>query len=133
MKKSFLFLAVIISFCAVAQPKAKPFNAASRPKNLSDSALLDLVQKQTFRYFWDFAHPVSGIARERSNVAYDYGNEVVTTGGTGFGIMGIIVAADRKWISARYSCKHLLKMVKFLLKGKCLSWCISALAGWRNR
>ena len=48
-------------------------------KGLSDSALLDVVQKQTFRYFWDFAHPVSGMARERSNTDFNYGNEVVTT------------------------------------------------------
>jgi hypothetical protein len=88
--------------------------ASNRPKNLSDSALLDLVQKQTFRYFWDFAHPVSGMARERSNVAYEYGNEVVTTGGTGFGIMSIIVATDRKWITRDTAAKFLLKMVKFL-------------------
>jgi hypothetical protein len=38
-----------------------------RPTDLSDDALLDLVQRQTFRYFWDFAHPTSGLARERSN------------------------------------------------------------------
>src|ERR1700750_349605 len=50
---------------------------------LSDSALLDLVQKQTFKYFWDFADPVSGLARERSNVTAGYGNEVVTIGGSG--------------------------------------------------
>ncbi|MEO6979377.1 MAG: hypothetical protein ABI113_13390 [Mucilaginibacter sp.] len=36
-------------------------------KNISDSALLDIVQRQTFRYFWHFAHPVSGLARERDN------------------------------------------------------------------
>src|SRR4249919_3794779 len=63
-------------------------------KGLSDSALLDVVQKQTFRYFWDFAHPVSGMARERSNTT-DYGPETVTTGGTGFGVMSVIVAAER--------------------------------------
>ncbi|MEO8766659.1 MAG: hypothetical protein ABI416_20320, partial [Ginsengibacter sp.] len=34
-------------------------------KGLSDSALLDVVQRQTFRFFWHFAHPVSGLARER--------------------------------------------------------------------
>jgi len=45
--------------------------------NLSDNQLLDLVQKQTFHYFWDFAHPVSGLSRERSNVTH-YGPEVVT-------------------------------------------------------
>lgn len=85
-------------------------------QGLSDSALLDLVQRQTFRYFWDFAHPVSGLSRERSNVAYDYGDEVVTTGGTGFGIMSVIVAANRGWISRDTAAKFLLKMVRFLGK-----------------
>jgi hypothetical protein len=87
----------------------------SQQKNLTDSALLDLVQKQTFRYFWDFAHPVSGLARERSNVT-DYGPETVTIGGTGFGIMSVIVAAERKWISRDTAAKFLLKMTRFLVK-----------------
>jgi hypothetical protein len=104
------------SFAQVKERKVASFNAASRPKNLSDSALLDQVQKQTFRYFWDFAHPVSGLSRERSNVAYNYGNEVVTTGGTGFGIMAVIVATERKWITRDTAAKFLLKMVNFLLK-----------------
>ena len=87
-----------------------------RPTNLSDSGLLDLVQRQTFKYFWDFAHPVSGMARERSNVAFDYGNEVVTTGGTGFGVMAIIVATERGWIGRHTAAKDLLKMMRFLWK-----------------
>jgi len=53
--------------------------------------LLDLVQKQTIKYFWDFAHPVSGLARERSNITPQHGHEVVTTGGTGFGIKCFII------------------------------------------
>lgn len=84
--------------------------------NLSDEEIMDVVQRQTFRYFWDFAHPVSGMARERSNKAYDYGNEVTTTGGTGFGVMATIVAVHRGWISRDSATKHLLKMVKFLSK-----------------
>ncbi|MEI9957728.1 MAG: glucoamylase family protein [Ferruginibacter sp.] len=85
-------------------------------KDLSDSALLNLVQKQTFKYFWDFAHPVSGMARERSNQSFGYGNETVTTGGTGFGIMSVIVATERKWITRDTAAKFMLKMVNFLLK-----------------
>jgi len=85
-------------------------------KNLSDTALLTLVQKQTFKYFWDFAHPVSGMARERSNPAYGYGDEVVTTGGTGFGVMATIVAVERGWITRDSAARHLLKMVVFLSK-----------------
>ena len=61
-------------------------------QGLSDDELLEEVQRQTFRYFWDFAHPVSGLARDRSKEAYGYGNEVVTTGVTGFGIMSTIVS-----------------------------------------
>jgi hypothetical protein len=108
-----LLIGCLLCSNLIAQ-KAKPFRAADRPRNLSDSALLDIVQKQTFRYFWDFAHPVSGLARERSNVAYDYGDEVVTSGGTGFGVMAIIVAAERGWITRDTAAKRLLKMVKFL-------------------
>jgi hypothetical protein len=96
---------------------AKPsFDATKRPKNLSDTALLELVQKQTFKYFWDFGHPVSGLARERSNEAFDYGAEVVTTGGSGFGIMSIIVAAERKWITREQAADRMNKIVKFLWK-----------------
>ena len=111
IKKLFLYILLFLPIVSLSQSS---FNPANRPKNLSDTALLDFVQHQTFKYFWDFAHPVSGMARERSNVAYDYGNEVVTTGGTGFGVMAIIVATERKWISRDSAARHLLKMVKFL-------------------
>ncbi|SEA89669.1 glucoamylase family protein [Pedobacter hartonius] len=85
-------------------------------KNLTDEQLLDLVQKQTFRYFWDFGHPVSGMARERSNKSFDYGDEVVTTGGTGFGVMATIVAAERKFITREQAAARTKKIVDFLWK-----------------
>src|SRR5258708_27267060 len=49
-------------------------------KNIPDSELLDIVQRQTFRYFWHFGHPVSGLARERDNTVkavyyWDFINE----------------------------------------------------------
>ena len=124
MKPSFAIVTIVICLFAVnctAQKKKTPIPPGGiQPvgilKNLSDDQLLEVVQKQTFRYFWDFAHPVSGMARERSNTSFNYGHEVVTTGGTGFGIMATIVAAERKWISRDTAAKHLLKMMKFLFK-----------------
>ena len=122
MKKAALFLSVsfFLFFLAVSAQKTKPaaFDPKLREKNLSDSALLDLVQKQTFRYFWDFAHPVSGMARERSDKEFGYGHETVAVGGTGFGIMSVIVATERKWITRDTAAKFLLKMVNFLLKAE---------------
>lgn len=115
MKKIIFLLLFAIPLFTKAQKNNSAKNTG-QPAPLSDSALLNLVQKQTFNYFWDFAHPVSGMARERSNIAYDYGNEVVTTGGTGFGVMTTIVAVNRGWISRDTAARRLLKMVNFLLK-----------------
>jgi hypothetical protein len=115
----FIFCFVFFSLASYSQKNnTTNFNPAARQKNLTDTALLELVQKQTFRYFWDFAHPVSGLARERSNEAFDYGAEVVTSGGTGFGVMSTIVAVERGWISRDTAAKRLLKMVKFLWKAE---------------
>ncbi len=122
MKKlSLIIICLYFSLLATAQISGAEETPYTIPvvgiiPGLSDEEILDVVQRQTFRYFWDFAHPVSGMARERSNKAYDYGNEVVTTGGTGFGVMSTIVAVHRGWISRDSATKHLLKMVKFLSK-----------------
>ncbi len=83
-----------------------------------DTALLELVQRQTFRYFWDFAHPVSGLARDRSDPSPDFGSEVVATGASGFGIMAILVAAERGWIRRRDGARRLLRIVRFLKKAR---------------
>ena len=78
---------------------------------ISDDALLTLVQQQTFKYFWDFAHPASGMARERNTSA-----DIVTTGGSGFGIMAIIVAIERNFISRTAGVERFRKIVSFLEK-----------------
>jgi hypothetical protein len=76
---------------------------------ISDDSLLTLVQKQTFRYFWDYGHPVSGLARERSG-----SGEIVTIGGSGFGVMAILVAIERGFITRQQGFDKILTMVNFL-------------------
>ncbi len=76
---------------------------------LTDDQLLDKVQQQTFRYFWNFAHPVSGLARERNT-----SGDVVTTGGSGFGIMAIVTAIHRQFITRAEGLARLQKIVDFL-------------------
>ncbi len=105
--------AFFISISGISQNRS---NVACRPLDISDTSLLELVQKQTFRYFWEFAHPVSGMARERSNKTDEYGWETTTTGGTGFGIMATVVAVERKWIERDTAALRLIKMVSFLRK-----------------
>ncbi|MFY0601395.1 MAG: beta-glucosidase [Cyclobacteriaceae bacterium] len=76
---------------------------------ISDDELLTKVQSQTFKYFWDFGHPVSGLARERNT-----SNETVTSGGSGFGLMSIIVGIERGFISRQEGVERIAKIVTFL-------------------
>lgn len=77
---------------------------------ISDNALLDLIQQQTFKYFWDYGHPVSGLARERSNAT----PETVTSGGSGFGVMAIVTAISRGFITRAQGLARLQTIVSFL-------------------
>jgi hypothetical protein len=76
---------------------------------ISDDSLLTLVQRQTFRYFWDFGHPVSGLARERNS-----SGDLVTSGGSGFGIMAIPVAVHRNFVTRAEGLARMKKIVDFL-------------------
>lgn len=89
----------------------------SIPERLSDDALLDLTQRQTLAYFWDFAHPASGMARERSNpvAGYDY-LQTVCSGGTGFGVMALIAGAERGLLPRAAVLERVATVVAFLAR-----------------
>jgi hypothetical protein len=76
---------------------------------ITDEELLTLVQQQTFKYFWDFAHPASGMARERNS-----SGDLVTSGGSGFGIMAIVVGIERGFITRQQGIERLDKILDFL-------------------
>lgn len=77
---------------------------------ISDDELLTKIQQQTFKYFWDFGHPVSGLARERNTAG-----ETVTSGGSGFGIMSVIVGIERGFITRQEGVDRIETIVDFLL------------------
>ena len=81
------------------------------PKLTEQSEYLTTVQKATFDYFWDFANPVSGLAPERTATP-----NIVTSGGTGMGLMCIVVASERGWVSRQEAVKRILKITNFLAK-----------------
>ena len=82
-----------------------------------DKALMDKVQKQTFEYFWSGAQPNSGLAAERIHLDGIYPSKdkhVVTTGGSGFGIMAILVGVERGYITKDQALERYIKIVDFL-------------------
>ena len=87
--------------------------------NLSDEDLMTLVQKQTFQYFWDGAEPVSGMAPERIHLDGNYPQNdktIVTSGGSGFGIMAILVGIERGFITREEGLERFEKIADWLEK-----------------
>jgi hypothetical protein len=77
---------------------------------MTDEQLLTSVQEATFRYFWDFGHPVSGLARE--GLLHD--RYMCAIGASGFGLMNIIVGVERGFVSRTEAAERILKILTFL-------------------
>src|SRR5690606_21236119 len=92
---------------------------AQPAQQLSDAELIDVVEKQTFKYFWDYAEPNSGLARERFHPDGNYPENdahVVTTGGSGFGLMAILSGINQKYITREEGIERLTRIAGFLEK-----------------
>ena len=96
----------------------KPDYVPGRPVSFdSDSAMLDYIQRTTLNYMWDGAEPTSGLARERIHLDGVYPEndaDVVTIGGSGFGVAGLLVGIDRGFIGLEEGVARLTKIVDYL-------------------
>lgn len=117
MKKQLLF--VILSFVLFSISCTEKHKPSEQEVAISDEALLDSVQHRTFNYFWDAAEPISGMARERYHMDDVYpknDKNVVTSGGSGFGIMAIVAGIDRGYVTREEGLQRIDKIVSFLEK-----------------
>lgn len=86
---------------------------------LADGALIECVQRQTFRFFWDGAHPHSGLAPDRRTTREEPVDDLVSIGGSGFGVMALIVAVERGWVTREAALERLGRMLDLLLRATC--------------
>ncbi|WP_442809377.1 glucoamylase family protein [Tamlana sp. 2201CG12-4] len=106
------FIAVICLGCA-HKIVAGESGAKDKKVKLSDEELLEKVQKQTFKYFWDFAESNTGMAHERSTSKKGR-KQRVTSGGTGLGLAAFPIAVERGWKTRAQVLTRLEKMLSFL-------------------
>lgn len=119
MKKlSFILLITILTSCASDNGPGyqEPYNPNDDDPfvPLSDTEIMDLTQQETFKYFWDFAGTSSGAAKERYHPNDPNNSQnVITTGGSGFGLMAIIVGIERGYISRSEGVQRLQQILNF--------------------
>lgn len=110
------FFVILVSFWMIGCG-SKQKASLGQVTDLNDDSLLNIVQYQTFQYFWDGAEPNSGMARERIHMdgIYPSNDEnVVTSGGSGFGVMAILVGVERGFITRKEALIRYEKVLDFL-------------------
>lgn len=83
---------------------------SAETRRMSDDAFLDMIEEAHFRYYWDGSEPNSGMARENIPGRTD----MIATGASGFGIMAVLVAIERGFISREEGIKRFLTITSFL-------------------
>jgi hypothetical protein len=125
MIKRSLYLMCTLLLCWACGSSQKKETTTPTPEanttkiSISEDSLMTLIQYKTFQYFWDGAEPTSGAARERFHADNNYpenDQNVVTSGGTGFGVMAILVGIERGFITREQGLEHLEKFIAWLEK-----------------
>jgi hypothetical protein len=118
---SFCFAISLLPLLSCGQKASQQNNpdVPDLPKNLSDSALLDSIERRSFEFFWSGAEPNSGMAPERIHMDGDYPDKdprIIATGGSGFGVMAILAGIERKYITREQGLQRFEKIISFLEK-----------------
>jgi hypothetical protein len=106
-------------FAQVKQATSHPGTRNERLKSFTDNDLLNLVEKQTFDFFWTGAESNSGMAAERVHMDNDYpehDQSTIATGGSGFGCMALIAGMERGYITKAQGLQRFEKIISFLEK-----------------
>ncbi len=109
MKNYFLFAVLLAASVSCGGPR--------QTATLSDEVLMDTVERRTFNYFWEGAEPTSGLARERLHMDGEYPENdatVVTSGGSGFGLMAILAGIERGYITREQGLARFTTILNFL-------------------
>jgi hypothetical protein len=99
-------------------PKSKSLTPSALAV-LPEEELLEAVQRQTFAFFWEGAHPVSGLSADRRLTVGEPADDLIATGGSGFGAMAIIIAVERGWVTRADGVQRLNAMLDLLSRATC--------------
>lgn len=90
--------------------------AGKQPQVLSDEALLDLIQRQSFEYFIHESNPETGLVKDKANNFYS-GQTIssASIAATGFGLTAFPVGVSRDWIDIGTARERTRRTLEFFL------------------
>jgi hypothetical protein len=103
-------LAASVPFGMGAAPIAGPGTALAA----QDDTLLDEIEKASFLYFWEQAHPDTGLVKDRSKANSSDNTIVASIAATGFGLTALSIAEHRGWVSYTDARDRVIATLNFL-------------------
>ena len=95
-----------------------PPAAPPTPKAFADAddALLDDIEKTSFKYFWEQAHPETGLVLDRCHAREPVTNALGSIAATGFGLTAMCIGENRGYVSGPVAEARALNILRFLWK-----------------
>jgi hypothetical protein len=88
--------------------------APAAPLSAEDDAFLDELEKANYLFFWEQAHPDTGLVKDRCNTRATDTGIVASIAGTGFGLTALCIAQQRGWISLSDARDRAITTLRFL-------------------
>ena len=95
---------------ALKAPIAPPANTLSP----GEDAFLDELEKANYLFFWEQAHPATGLVKDRCNTRGTDTSIVASIAATGFGLTALCIGQQRGWVSASDARERVITTLRFL-------------------
>lgn len=101
--------------CGEVKTGPQPVAVASYAVTDADRQFLLELEKRSFSYFVEQAHPVTGLVRDRAKIAGARGSDVASIAATGFGLTALCIGANRGWITEPQARQRVKTTLEFLI------------------
>lgn len=103
--------AAALAACGLGTPpRPMAFGEGAAPAPLPDAALLDELEARAFRFFWETAHPETGLLPDR----WPGAPTMASVASVGFGLTAYLVGIERGLVTRAQAAERVVRTLNFL-------------------
>jgi hypothetical protein len=92
----------------------KPIDAPAKARP-SDQFLIEEVQRRALRFFWEKAHPSTGLINDRARNFGDDDFTVASIAATGYGLAALPIGVVNQWLTRQEAAERARTTLRFLV------------------
>ena len=107
---AFLSLLLLLALCRPAERAALLPAPPPRERGAEAVEFLDVLERQTFQWFWDLAHPRTHLIPDRAPT-----ESFSSVAAVGFGLTAYTIGAERGWVTRAEAADRVASTLSFLI------------------